>query len=71
MPSSHTVGAQKRGLRPEKPPHVPEEIREETQKFLRLVKIEEYADRMPDRLSGGQQQRVALARALVIHRTCF
>ncbi len=43
-----------------------EEIREETQKFLRLVKIEEYADRMPDRLSGGQQQRVALARALVI-----
>ena len=30
------------------------------------MKIQEYADRMPDRLSGGQQQRVALARALAI-----
>ncbi len=47
--------------------HLPrKEIRGQTQEFLRLVKIEEYADRMPDRLSGGQQQRVALARALVI-----
>ncbi len=43
-----------------------ETIRRETGEFLKLVKIEEYADRMPDRLSGGQQQRVALARALVI-----
>ena len=41
-------------------------IKTETDKFLKLVKIDEYADRMPDRLSGGQQQRVALARALVI-----
>ena len=41
-------------------------VRQETEEFLKLVKIEEYADRMPDRLSGGQQQRVALARALVI-----
>ncbi len=41
-------------------------IQKETQEFLKLVKIEEYADRMPERLSGGQQQRVALARALVI-----
>ncbi len=41
-------------------------IRKETDEFLKLVKIEQYADRMPDRLSGGQQQRVALARALVI-----
>ena len=39
---------------------------EETEKFLRLMQIEEYRDRRPDRLSGGQQQRVALARALVI-----
>ncbi len=43
-----------------------ETIQKETQEFLKLVKIEEYADRMPERLSGGQQQRVALARALVI-----
>ena len=43
-----------------------DQIAVETQKFLKLVKIDEYADRMPDALSGGQQQRVALARALVI-----
>lgn len=42
------------------------EIKERTDKFLALMKIEEFADRMPDRLSGGQQQRVALARALCI-----
>ena len=41
-------------------------IQEETDKFMELMHIKEYADRMPDRLSGGQQQRVALARALVI-----
>jgi iron(III) transport system ATP-binding protein len=35
-------------------------------KFLKLMQIFEYRDRMPERLSGGQQQRVALARALVI-----
>jgi ABC-type Fe3+/spermidine/putrescine transport system ATPase subunit len=33
---------------------------------LRLVRMEDFADRTPNRLSGGQQQRVALARALVI-----
>lgn len=43
-----------------------EEIRTETDKFLKLVHVDQYADRMPDKLSGGQQQRVALARALVI-----
>lgn len=41
-------------------------IREETDKFLNLMQIYEYRDRMPEQLSGGQQQRVALARALVI-----
>ena len=35
--------------------------------ILRVVKIDEYQDRLPERLSGGQQQRVALARAIVIH----
>ena len=43
-----------------------EQIRAEAEKFMKLVHVDEYADRMPDRLSGGQQQRVALARALVI-----
>ena len=43
-----------------------EEMKTETEKFLKLMQIDEYRDRMPERLSGGQQQRVALARALVI-----
>lgn len=43
-----------------------EEIQKKTDQFLRLMKIEEFKDRLPERLSGGQQQRVALARALAI-----
>lgn len=43
-----------------------ETIKKETDKFMKIVHVDQYADRMPDRLSGGQQQRVALARALVI-----
>lgn len=43
-----------------------EQMKEEADKFLKLVHVDQYADRMPERLSGGQQQRVALARALVI-----
>lgn len=43
-----------------------EEIKSETDRFMELVHVEPYAERMPDKLSGGQQQRVALARALVI-----
>lgn len=41
-------------------------IQEETERYLNLMQISQYADRMPNQLSGGQQQRVALARALVI-----
>jgi iron(III) transport system ATP-binding protein len=43
-----------------------DKIETETQKFLELMKIDQFKDRMPNMLSGGQQQRVALARALVI-----
>ncbi|MEI6874755.1 MAG: ABC transporter ATP-binding protein [Spirochaetota bacterium] len=43
-----------------------DKIESETQKFLELMKIDQFKDRMPEKLSGGQQQRVALARALVI-----
>ncbi len=43
-----------------------EEIRSEAEKFLKLVHIDAFADRMPSALSGGQQQRVALARALCV-----
>ncbi len=41
-------------------------IREQAEKFMKLMHVDEYAERLPERLSGGQQQRVALARALCI-----
>ena len=52
------------GLKNKKVPK--EQIEVETTKFMKLMHIDQYADRLPERLSGGQQQRVALARALVI-----
>jgi iron(III) transport system ATP-binding protein len=44
-----------------------EELKKKLDNILKVVKIDEYKDRLPDKLSGGQQQRVALARAIVIH----
>lgn len=41
-------------------------IKRECDRFLAMMQIDQYADRLPENLSGGQQQRVALARALVI-----
>jgi len=41
-------------------------IKIQTDKFLKLMQIEQFASRMPEQLSGGQQQRVAIARALCI-----
>ncbi len=38
--------------------------RERALDLLRLVEIEEHADKIPAFISGGQQQRVAIARAL-------
>lgn len=52
------------GLKNRKVPK--DQCEKETDEFLKLMQIDEYRDRMPERLSGGQQQRVALARALVI-----
>jgi len=52
------------GLKNKKLPK--EEIKQKTEQFMALMKISEYADRLPEKLSGGQQQRVALARALAI-----
>lgn len=43
------------------------ELMKKVDEILKIVKIEEYQDRLPEKLSGGQQQRVALARAIVIH----
>jgi putative spermidine/putrescine transport system ATP-binding protein len=39
--------------------------------FLDLVRMVEYAARLPAQLSGGQQQRVALARALIMQPSVF
>lgn len=42
----------------------PRESRERALELLRLVEIEEHANKLPAFISGGQQQRVAIARAL-------
>jgi spermidine/putrescine transport system ATP-binding protein len=39
--------------------------RERIQRVLRLVNMEGYESRLPQKLSGGQRQRIALARSLV------
>ena len=39
--------------------------------FLDIVRMADYADRLPAQLSGGQQQRVALARALIMQPKVF
>ncbi|WP_336486866.1 ABC transporter ATP-binding protein [Methylobacterium nigriterrae] len=39
-------------------------VGERVGRLLRLVRLDAFAERRPDRLSGGQRQRVALARAL-------
>lgn len=52
------------GLKNKKLPK--DKIKTQSEKFMKLMQIDKYADRMPERLSGGQQQRVALARALCI-----
>ena len=52
------------GLKNKKLPK--EKVKEQADKFMALMHVDEYADRLPERLSGGQQQRVALARSLCI-----
>ncbi|MCG8526945.1 MAG: ABC transporter ATP-binding protein [Opitutales bacterium] len=47
------------------------EIKERVDDALKMVKMEDYAERRPNQLSGGQQQRVALARALVVRPKCL
>ena len=48
-----------------KPPKA--QVRERVRQALRLVEMDDYADRPAPLLSGGQQQRVALARALAVN----
>jgi ABC-type multidrug transport system ATPase subunit len=42
-----------------------EQTTERAERWLRLLGMEAYSNRLPNSLSGGQQQRAALARALV------
>ncbi|EAR8508423.1 spermidine/putrescine ABC transporter ATP-binding protein PotA [Salmonella enterica] len=51
------------GLRMQKTPAA--EIAPRVTDALRMVQLEEFAQRKPHQLSGGQQQRVAIARAAV------
>ena len=44
-----------------------EDIKNQVEEALELVKLGGLGDRFPSQLSGGQQQRVALARVLVIN----
>ena len=46
------------------------EIKPRVLDALRMVQLEEMADRKPAQLSGGQQQRIAIARAVVISQKC-
>jgi spermidine/putrescine transport system ATP-binding protein len=41
------------------------EINQRVADVLKMVKLDQLAERKPDQLSGGQQQRVAIARAVV------
>lgn len=42
------------------------QITHRVQELLKLIQLENFADRYPTQLSGGQKQRIALARALAI-----
>ncbi|MDY4594529.1 MAG: spermidine/putrescine ABC transporter ATP-binding protein PotA [[Pasteurella] aerogenes] len=51
------------GLRMQKVPN--DQIKPRVMEALRMVRLDEMADRKPTQLSGGQQQRIAIARAVV------
>ena len=53
-------------VRPKKTRPTKEAIRAKVNELLRLVQLENMANRYPAQLSGGQRQRIALARALAV-----
>lgn len=48
-----------------------EDLKAKVAEALRLVRLDDFAERYPRQLSGGQQQRVAIARALAIRPGVF
>ncbi|GFO63976.1 sulfate ABC transporter ATP-binding protein [Geomonas paludis] len=53
-------------VKPKKSRPSKQEIRDKVHNLLKLIQLENLADRYPAQLSGGQRQRVALARALAV-----
>jgi len=53
-------------VKPKKSRPCKQEIRDKVFTLLKLIQLEQLADRYPGQLSGGQRQRVALARALAV-----
>lgn len=53
-------------VRPRRVRPTESEIRTTVQDLLKMVQLEQMAERYPSQLSGGQRQRVALARALAL-----
>ncbi|WP_026840863.1 sulfate/molybdate ABC transporter ATP-binding protein [Citrifermentans bremense] len=53
-------------VKPKKERPGKQEIKDKVHSLLKLIQLEQLADRYPGQLSGGQRQRVALARALAV-----
>jgi iron(III) transport system ATP-binding protein len=53
------------------PGHNPSRVEHRVTDALRLVQLEQFAQRKPNALSGGQQQRAALARAMAVGPKCL
>lgn len=43
------------------------DIKNRVENILKIMKMEDFSERVPSQLSGGQQQRVSLARALIMN----
>lgn len=48
-----------------------EEILQRVEKYMKLVRLDQYADSSPHRLSGGEQQACAIASVMAMHPRIF